>query len=130
MTKPIREFDGTINEDSVGTGGPDQIELDLDKAFRMFDPNATHPDGSKGGIGTENIQDKAVTQAKIGDKAVGAAQIQERAVGSTQVALGSLEFANLSPALQAQILTGAGGDLTPVLNLIEENKKLYWGGIE
>jgi len=62
---PTREFDGEIGKASIGIGGPDAIEADLDKLMRMFNPESTHPDGTKGGIGSNNIQEGAVSNSSI-----------------------------------------------------------------
>lgn len=58
--KPSRTFTANVGQKSTGTAGPDQIEYDFDQAFKMFDPNQTN-----GGIGTDNLQDNCVTDAKM-----------------------------------------------------------------
>ena len=52
---PYREFDGEPGDYSVDTAGPVYLQKDLDKLFKMFNPQATHADGTSGGIGTENL---------------------------------------------------------------------------
>jgi hypothetical protein len=58
VAKPSRTFDGVIGSPSVGTGGPDQIEYDIDNLMAALDPAKTHKDGSPGGIGWENVKDE------------------------------------------------------------------------
>lgn len=70
--KPVHQFDGTIGEPSVGIGGPDQIEADLDMYDIMFDPQRTHNDEDEtpGGIHEENMQDDAASDRVIGDRTI------------------------------------------------------------
>jgi hypothetical protein len=56
LAKPIRTFDGEQGKPSVGVGGPDQIEFDLDNLMAALDPAKTFKDGSAGGIGWENTK--------------------------------------------------------------------------
>ena len=60
MAIPYREFDGEPGDYSVDTAGPEQLQDDLDKLFTMFDPEATHADGSAGGISMENFSEPAI----------------------------------------------------------------------
>ena len=53
--KPTRTFSANEGDYSVDKAGPDAIERDIDELMAMFDPDATHPDGSPGGIGTDNF---------------------------------------------------------------------------
>ncbi|MBO8161340.1 MAG: hypothetical protein H0Z24_06850 [Thermosipho sp. (in: Bacteria)] len=68
--KPQRTFTADEGDFSTGLAGPDQIEKDLDTINKMFDPLATHDNNEQGGIGTENIQDNAITDDKIGNRTV------------------------------------------------------------
>lgn len=63
MSLPKRTFSAEVGQTSTGTRGPDQIEHDLDVIFAMFDPSAT-------GLGTDNIKDNTVTDAKLGNRTV------------------------------------------------------------
>lgn len=53
--KPTRTFSANEGDYSVDKAGPDAIERDIDELMAMFDPNATHSDGSPGGISPENF---------------------------------------------------------------------------
>lgn len=66
--KTTRTFTADAGDVSTNLSGPDAIEKDLDNINKMFDPLATHEDASGGGVGTENIQDNAITDDKIGDR--------------------------------------------------------------
>lgn len=68
MSKPKRTFSANVNQYSTGVAGPDQIEQDLDSIFKMFDPSEVD-----GGIGTENIQDGAGTDVKLGNRTIDSA---------------------------------------------------------
>src|SRR5690606_23224035 len=70
MAKPKRTFTGQEGQRSTGTAGPDAIRWDFDSAFAMFDPNATLPDGSAGGIGAENMKPGAATDEVVGDRTI------------------------------------------------------------
>lgn len=70
MTKPVREFSANEGDYSIGLSGPDAIEKDIDTLARMFDPLTTHDGGLPGGIGTENIQNNALTDSLIGDRTI------------------------------------------------------------
>ena len=53
--KPTRTFSANEGDYSVDNAGPDAIERDIDSLMAMFDPDATHPDGSPGGISPDNF---------------------------------------------------------------------------
>lgn len=53
--KPTRRFTADEGDWSKDLAGPDALEFDIDQINRMFDPNATHPNGAKGGIGKSNL---------------------------------------------------------------------------
>jgi hypothetical protein len=78
MAKPKRTFSADVGQRSTGTRGPDQIEYDLDVLFNMFDPEADHPDGSKGGIEGANIQAKSITSRELDDNAVSDSIVGDR----------------------------------------------------
>lgn len=78
MTIPTRSFDGVPGQRSAGTGGPNQLETDLDNLFNHLDP-ALH------GIQTENIKDLNVTEAKIAANAVTEGKIGTGAVTETKI---------------------------------------------
>ena len=82
MAKPEREFSAVVGQKSMGTAGPEYIKKDLDKAFAMFDPNKTLPDGSPGGIGLDNMQQGAVNDEVIGN----------REIDDTQAPIGNIGF--------------------------------------
>jgi len=63
MAKPTRTFTASSGQASSGTAGPDQIEVDLDAIFKMFDPLA---DG--GGIGTDNIKSTEIPTKEYVDQ--------------------------------------------------------------
>ena len=65
MVKPIRTFIGVEGQPSVGDAGPDAIKRDIDNLTTMFDPTSQHGDGSPGGVGSENIQNGAITEDKL-----------------------------------------------------------------
>jgi len=81
-----RQFTSDEGQKSTGLGGPDQLEKEFDKIGVFLDPDATHEDGSQGGIGPENLQPGATTDANIGDRTVN--QNITTTVGNT----GSLTF--------------------------------------
>lgn len=68
--KPQKGFSADVGDYSLGIAGPDQLEKDLTALDRMFDPNATHENGSQGGIGSDNMQDDSVNDNAIGDRAI------------------------------------------------------------
>lgn len=68
--KPTRRFSADVGQASTYDAGPDAIEQDLDKAFTMFSPEAQHSDASPGGIGEENLQPGAVSDAILGNRTV------------------------------------------------------------
>ena len=68
MAKPKRIFSGADMTPSLGIAGAEGLKIDLDNIFRMFDPTSEFPDGSPGGIGTENIQNGAITARKVANK--------------------------------------------------------------
>lgn len=61
MAKFTRTFNGTAGTTSRSTRGPSAIIADLDALGKFFDT-----DQVGGGIGADNIQDGAITDAKIG----------------------------------------------------------------
>lgn len=65
MAIPYREFDGEPGDYSVDTAGPVYLQKDLDKLFRMFNPEAVHEDGSPGGIDLTNFANSVVYSAFI-----------------------------------------------------------------
>lgn len=79
--KPRRTFNADPGQKSIGLAGPDQIEQDLDVLFLMFDP-----DGESGGVGTDNLQDAAVTEAKIADSSVTTSKMADLSVTTAKLA--------------------------------------------
>lgn len=65
--KPTRSFTADVGDDSVGLGGPDAIENDIDQVTTMFNPQATHDNAESGGIGTENLQNNIIEEAHLKD---------------------------------------------------------------
>jgi hypothetical protein len=53
--KPQRTFTGTVGTASTGANGPEAIKTDEDEIVAMFDPLATHGDGTPGGIAKGNL---------------------------------------------------------------------------
>lgn len=53
--KPQRSFMGSEGDYSVDYYGPEAIKTDIDNLMNMFDPTATHPDGTPGGIDYDNL---------------------------------------------------------------------------
>ena len=53
--KPVREFSGAAGQPSKDAMGPEALCRDLDKVMKMFNPDATHDNGEKGGIGKGNL---------------------------------------------------------------------------
>ena len=56
---------------------------DLDNAFRMFDPDMRFSDGSSGGIGTINLQDKGIINDNFADKSLNALANWSLSVGTS-----------------------------------------------
>lgn len=54
--KPSRYFSADDGDYSTGRSGADAIEFDIDEINKMFDPNASHFDGTRGGIGKTNLK--------------------------------------------------------------------------
>jgi len=73
-----RTFNGTPGQKSAGTGGPDQIEYDLDQIAKNLDPTQ-----EGGGITADNIPNSAITTIKIADDAVTDGKIGNRTVDPT-----------------------------------------------
>ena len=53
--KPQRKFLGSEGDCSVDDRGPEALKTDIDNIMNMFDPTATHPDGTQGGIDYGNL---------------------------------------------------------------------------
>lgn len=53
--KPQRKFLGSEGDYSVDDRGPEALKTDIDNIMNMFDPTATHPDGTQGGIDYGNL---------------------------------------------------------------------------
>lgn len=75
MPRPKRMFIGVEGEHTIGLAGAAGLRGDLDNAFRMFDPDARFSDGSSGGIGTINLQDKVIINDKFADKSLDASKL-------------------------------------------------------
>lgn len=75
MPRPKRMFIGSEGEHTIGLAGAAGLRGDLDNAFRMFDPDMRFSDGSSGGIGTINLQDKVIINDKFADKSLDASKL-------------------------------------------------------
>lgn len=94
--RPYREFSGSEGDYSVDDRGPEFIKADLDKLFRMFNPLYTHPDGTHGGIGLDNLNfdwEPAAAESI-------AEWLDEHPEATTTVQDGVVSMAKLNPALQ------------------------------
>jgi len=69
-------FIGVEGEHTIGLAGAAGLRGDLDNAFRMFDPDARFSDGSSGGIGTINLQDKGIINDNFADKSLDASKLE------------------------------------------------------
>ena len=76
MPRSKRMFIGTEGEHTIGLAGAAGLRGDLDNAFRMFDPDARFSDGSSGGIGTINLQDKGIINDNFADKSLDASKLE------------------------------------------------------
>lgn len=56
MALPSRTFTGAQGTTSKDTRGPEQLIIDLDNLFAMFDPNGVLHDGSAGGVPAASSQ--------------------------------------------------------------------------
>jgi len=125
--KPVRQFSADAGDQSIGLKGPDAIEADLDKIMKMFDPNATHTDGSSGGIAGENfaqnsigtlaLEDAAVTAPKVANGAILDSKIGNRTINDALSAMDTGTLSQLLGALANRIkgITGSGNwkDVAP-----------------
>jgi hypothetical protein len=69
--KPARTFTGsTESVDAEGTATIDQINTDQDEQNKMFDPAATHGDGTAGGIAIGNLATGEAVSTKTANKLV------------------------------------------------------------
>lgn len=69
--KPTNQFDGQVGNYSEDEGSPEVIKAEIVEIQTMFDPDATHADGtSQGGIGAGNMKDGAATDDIVGDRTV------------------------------------------------------------
>ena len=75
MPRPKRMFIGSEGEHTIGLAGAAGLRGDLDNAFRMFDPDMRFSDGSSGGIGTINLQDKGIINDNFADKSLDASKL-------------------------------------------------------
>ena len=76
MPRPKRMFIGSEGEHTIGLAGAAGLRGDLDNAFRMFDPDMRFSDGSSGGIGTINLQDKGIINDNFADKSLNASKLE------------------------------------------------------
>ncbi len=76
MPRPKRMFIGVEGEHTIGLAGAAGLRGDLDNAFRMFDPDMRFSDGSSGGIGTINLQDKGIINDNFADKSLDASKLE------------------------------------------------------
>ena len=76
MPRPKRMFIGVEGEHTIGLAGAAGLRGDLDNAFRMFDPDMRFSDGSSGGIGTINLQDKGIINDNFADKSLNASKLE------------------------------------------------------
>lgn len=60
--KPQRSFMGSEGDYSVDYFGPEALKTDIDNLMNMFDPTATHPDGTPGGIDFDNLGFKFISE--------------------------------------------------------------------
>ena len=65
--KPQRTFLGAAGQKSIDNKGPEALKTDIDATNKMFDPNATHSDGTSGGIKVENLGSDLSGLADNGD---------------------------------------------------------------
>jgi hypothetical protein len=82
---PQREFNGVEGQPSADSMGPETLSRDIDKINQMFDPDAAHSDGTRGGISEGNLN------FSFGDpgmsEKIGIEQIQGVAAQTVQEAL-------------------------------------------
>ena len=76
MPRPKRMFIGVEGEHTIGLAGAAGLRGDLDNAFRMFDPVMRFSDGSSGGIGAINLQDKGIINDNFADKSLNASKLE------------------------------------------------------
>jgi len=76
MPRPKRMFIGSEGEHTIGLAGAAGLRGDLDNAFRMFDPVMRFSDGSSGGIGAINLQDKGIINDNFADKSLDASKLE------------------------------------------------------
>lgn len=68
--KPTRTFTGTVGVASTGVNGPESIKTDTNEIVAMFDPLATHGDGTPGGIALGNMATGEFTATPTANKGV------------------------------------------------------------
>ncbi len=98
---PYREFDGEPGDYSVDTAGPEQLQDDLDKLFTMFNPEATHTDGTQGGIGEENLNFALNIQTYVDN------WLNEHPEASTTIQDGAVTVTKLDSDLKNKITSNA-----------------------
>lgn len=77
--KPVREFSGAAGQPSKDAMGPEALSRDLDKVMKMFNPDATHDNGEKGGIGKGNLN------FNFGEDGTGGGRSMAEEIGSKEI---------------------------------------------